>query len=61
MNIVFKDEPYVTDIPKDWECLSWSPDILAEKLGDFELQGRIANNIEGKLTPDVFCSLLSSL
>ena len=41
--VTYRNEPYVMAIPASWECLNWSPEYLRKRLGEFEINGRIAS------------------
>ena len=40
--MLYRDSPYVTEMPKNWACLDWTPDKLAELLNNDDISGRIA-------------------
>ena len=41
---MYRTEPYVRQIPSNWECLNWSPEELSKTMGEYEIQGRIASD-----------------
>ena len=42
--VKYRSRPHVSEVPRAWQCLEWSPEYLSKVLGNFEIKGRVAKN-----------------